>query len=137
MSARELFPKFRLKKDWYIEVDILGVKNKTLIFTEGQVFESESDNNYYIIYGGWSEETRNVGGRLILDEEKMRLANDGVELLFEVIDDIPDLELMVEELPDDDDILVRNWRIQLDVKTTRKKLKEIEIIINKVVKPIL
>ena len=131
------FPKFRLKKDWYIEVDILGTKNRTLVLTEGQVFEIENDNNYHIIYGGWSEKTPNVGGRMILDEEKMRLANDSDELLFEAIDESPDLEIIIEEVPDDDDILVRNWRIQLDVKTTRKKLKEIEKIINKMVKPIL
>ena len=131
------FPKFRLKKDWYIEVDILGIKNKTLILTEGQVFEVESDNNYHIIYGGWSEKSTNVGGRMILDEEKMRLANDGDELLFEAIDEKPDLELIIEEVPDDDDILVRNWRIQLDVKTTKSKLKEVQRIIEEHVRPIL
>jgi tagaturonate reductase len=49
----------------------------------------------------------------------------------------PDLEIIIEEVPDDDDILVRNWRIQLDVKTTRKKLKEVQRIIEDYVKPIL
>lgn len=28
-------PKFILKKYWYLETNILGVKNKTLIFTSG------------------------------------------------------------------------------------------------------
>jgi hypothetical protein len=74
---------------------------------------------------------------MILDEGKMRLATDGDGLLFEAIDESPDLEIIIEEVPDDDDILVRNWRIQLDVKTTRKKLKEIEKIINEKVKPLL
>ena len=100
------FPKFRLKKDWYIEVDILGAKNRTLVLTEGQIFEVESDNNYHIIYGGWSEKNPNVGGRMILDEEKMRLSTDGDGLLFEAIDESPDLEIIIEEVPDDDDCLL-------------------------------
>ena len=48
-----------------------------------------------------------------------------------------DFEIIIEEIPDDDDILVRNWRIQIDVKTTRKKLKEVQRIIEEYVKPIL
>ena len=48
-----------------------------------------------------------------------------------------DFEIIIEEVPEDDDILVRNWRIQLDVKTTRKKLKEVQRIIEEQVRPIL
>jgi hypothetical protein len=57
---------------------------------------------------------------------------------FEILkEEVEDFDIIIEEIPDDDDILVRNWRIQLDVKTTRKKLKEVEKIINEHVKPIL
>jgi hypothetical protein len=40
-------------------------------------------------------------------------------------------------LYDDDEEIIKNWRIQLDVKTSRRKLKEIEKIINQKVKEIL
>jgi hypothetical protein len=132
-----IFPKFILKKDWFIETDFLGIKNKQLIYNKDQVFESNEKGEYHIIYGGWSEENTKVGGRMILDEEKMRLANYGDELLFQVIDESPDFEIIIEEIPEDDDILVRNWRIQLDVKTTRKKLKEVQQLIEEHIKPIL
>ena len=44
--------------------------------------------------------------------------------------------MTVEELQEDEDV-VKSWRIQLDVKTTRSKLREVERIINDMVKPIL
>jgi len=45
--------------------------------------------------------------------------------------------MTVEEIPDSEEYVVKNWRIQLDVKTTRAKLREVEKIINEMVKPIL
>lgn len=74
---------------------------------------------------------------MILDEEEMRLANDNGELLFDEIQEKEDLNLIIEEAPDGDDEQVKRWRIQLDVTTTRKKLKEIEKIFNEKVKEIL
>lgn len=130
-------PKFILKEDWYLETDILGIKNKTLIFVKGQEFKSNTEGTYEIIYGGWSENTPNIGGRMVLSEESMRTSNNGTDKLFDVIESKEDIEIIIEEIPDDDDILVRSWRIQLDVKTTRKKLKEVEKVINEYVKPIL
>ncbi len=44
--------KFKLKKDWYLETDILGIKNKTLILTEGQEFLPNELGEYHIVYGG-------------------------------------------------------------------------------------
>lgn len=129
--------KFRLKEDWYLETDILGIKNKTLIFTKDQEFKPNSDDKYELTYGGWSENTPNVGGRMILSEDDMRLANNNGILLFDIIEDKEDIEIIVEQIPDNDDELVRRWRIQLDVTTTRKKLKEIEKIVNEKVKEIL
>jgi len=130
-------PKFILKEDWYLETDILGIKNKTLIFTKGQEFKSNTEGTYEITYGGWSENTPNVGGRMILSEEDMRLANNEGTLLFDYLEPKEDIEIIVEQIPDNDDELVRRWRIQLDVTTTRKKLKEIEKIVNEKVKEIL
>jgi len=59
------------------------------------------------------------------------------DIFEELKDESDDFEIIIEEIPEDDDILVRNWRIQLDVKTTRKKLKEVQRIIEEQVKPIL
>ncbi len=128
---------FRLKKDWIIETDILGIKNKTLIFPEGQIFEPTESNEYHLIHGGWSESTPNIGSRMILSEDDMRLANHNGELLFDVIEPKQNVEIVIQEVPEDDDLLVRNWRIQLDVKTTRKKLKDIEILIKDKILPLL
>lgn len=132
-----MLPDFKLKKDWFITTDILGVKNKTLILTEGHVITPTDDEEYHIIYGGWTEENPRVGGRMILDKEGMSNAidEDG-QNLFEKINDF-DSQLRVEEVDDDDDNLIKNWRIQLDVKTTRKKLKEFQIIFEEQIKKIL
>jgi hypothetical protein len=67
----------------------------------------------------------------------MKLASDNGDILFDIIEEKKDIEIKVEEVSDDDEELIKNWRIQLDVKTSRKKLKEIEKIINEKVKEIL
>ena len=66
------------------------------------------------------------GGKMLLDEEEMRAANDNGELLFDEVQEKEELNIIIEEVPEDDDTQVKRWRIQLDVTTTRKKLKEIE-----------
>ena len=118
------YPKFKLNKDWNIESEFAGVKNKVLIFSSGHIFEANEDGEYVIEW---------IGGRMSFDEDQMRLNNE----LFTPIETRDDIEIHIEEIPEDDDILVRNCRIQLDVKTTRKKLKEVQRIIEEQVKPIL
>lgn len=118
---------FRLKKDWFIQTDILGIKNRTLILTEGHVISPTENGEYHIIYGGWCEENPLLGGRMILDESGMRLAQDiDGSLLFDIIEPKQEIKLTINELNDEDELKVSNWRIQLDVKTSRKKLKQIE-----------
>jgi hypothetical protein len=132
-----MLPDFKLKKDWYITTSILGVKNRTLILSEGHTITPTKNGEYHIIYGGWSEDNPRVGGRMISDEEGMSNAvdEDG-KSLFERIDHF-DSELIIEEVSEDDDNQVKNWRIQLDVKTTRKKLKEIQRIFEEQIKPLV
>jgi hypothetical protein len=36
-------PKFILRKDWNIETEFAGIKNKILIFSKGKVFESDDN----------------------------------------------------------------------------------------------
>ena len=121
-------PKFILRKDWNIEPEFAGTKSKILIFSKGKVFESD-DNGDYIIE--W------IGGRMTLDVDGMKSANDNGDILFDIIEEKKDIEIKVEEVSDNDEEIIKNWRIQLDVKTSRKKLKEIEKIINEKVKEIL
>jgi hypothetical protein len=132
------FPKFLLKNDWYVESKILNQVTKELLFEKGRIFESET-GIYDIIWGGWSE-TNQVGGRMQLSEKMMRDAQDADKgLMFEQVpEEIKEEVVMsVEEIPDSEENEIKNWRIQLDVKTTRAKLREVEKIINEMVKPIL
>jgi hypothetical protein len=132
------FPKFLLKNDWYVESKILNQVTKELLFEKGRIFESET-GIYDIICGGWSESNK-IGSRMQLTEKMMREAQDGDKgLMFE---EIPvevkeEIVMSVEEIPDSEENEIKNWRIQLDVKTTRSKLREVEKIINEMVKPIL
>jgi hypothetical protein len=67
------------------------------------------------------------GGSMILDHKGIKEAKQDGNILFEEVNENkPELELIIQEVPEDDDNLIGNWRIQLDVKTTRRKLKEIE-----------
>ena len=59
------------------------------------------------------------------------------EFIFDEVLEVKEFEILIEELPDDDDTLVQSWRIQLDVKTTKSKLKEVQRIIEEHVRPIL
>ena len=115
--------KFRLKEDWIHESSFLGKKTTKKMYEKDHIFEPE-DGVYKII--------AHTGEIVELSESEMK----NFDILEEVIED-NDLEIIIEEIPEDDDILVRNWRIQLDVKTTRKKLKEIEKAVNEHIKPLL
>ncbi len=132
------FPRFILRQDWFLETEIFGVKNKNLIFTKGQIFESNEKGEYHITHGGWTEETPHIGGKIVLSVEDMRKAKDGdVNLFSEEVPPSEEVVMTVEEIPEEEEYTIKNWRIQLDVKTTRSKLREVEKIINEMVKPIL
>jgi hypothetical protein len=124
------FPKFILKEDWYIESKLLNQVTKDLVFEKGHMFETET-GIYDIV---WS------GGKMSLSEKMMKDAQDDKkDLMF---DEIPveikeEVKMTVEEISDSEEHSIKNWRIQLDVKTTRAKLREVEKIINDMVKPIL
>ena len=124
------FPKFILKEDWYIESKLLNQVTKDLVFEKGHIFETET-GIYDIV---WS------GGKMSLSEKMMRDAQDDKKCLM--FEEIPveikeEVKMIVEEIPDSEEHSIKNWRIQLDVKTTRAKLREVEKIINDMVKPIL
>lgn len=117
--------KLKLIKDWTYETNFLGKTISNILYKSGHVFESNTD--------GLFEINQPTGGMILLTKDQM-FEFDFIE---EFIESSSDFEIIIEEIPEDDDILVRNWRIQLDVKTTRKKLKEVQKIIEEYVKPIL
>lgn len=124
-------PKFILKEDMVIKIP--GMTKEIKLFDKGRIFEANENGEYTIDL---------MGGTQILTEDKMREATDqDGNLLFDVFQEElvveQDLDIIVEEIPDDDDEQVKRWRIQLDVTTTRKKLKEIEKFVNENVKKLL
>ena len=55
----------------------------------------------------------------------------------EVLEKKKDLNFIVEEVPDEEDLEVKRFRIQLDVTTNRKKLQEIENFMRKTLEEML
>jgi hypothetical protein len=106
--------KFKLKEDWTYETTFLGKTVSKILYKEGHIFESNSDGNYEVI--------QPTGEITLLTKEVM----GDFTFLERLVEKSNDYEIIIEEISDDDDNLIRNWRIQLDVKTTRKKLKEFE-----------
>ena len=118
--------KFRLTEDWTYQTTFLGKTITKTLYTKDTLFEPNKDDKYEII--------QPTGEISLFSLEDIK----SIEFLEELIEKQEnDFEIIIEEIPEDDDILVRNWRIQLDVKTTRKKLKEVQRIIEEYVKPIL
>lgn len=54
--------------------------------------------------------------------------------IFELL---PEIKLEIKEVDQDDEDKIGNWRIQLDVKTSRRKLKEIETFLRETISEIL
>jgi hypothetical protein len=123
-------PKFILKENMVIKIP--GMTKEIKLFEKGKVFES-NENGEYVIDSMGSQNILSIDGmREAVDQEGKVLFD---EIKSEVVEQ--DLDIIVEEIPDDDDEQVKRWRIQLDVTTTRKKLKEIEKFVNDNVKKLL
>jgi hypothetical protein len=121
-------PKFILNQDWTYETEFLGSKSTKTLYKKGDIFESNEDGKYQII--------KPTGEIALIDLESIKSIKINDNLIFDEESE-EEFEIIIEEVLEDDENIVKNWRIQLDVKTTRKKLKEIEKIINQMVKPIL
>jgi hypothetical protein len=117
--------KFKLKEDWNYETIFLGKTVSKTLYKEGHLFEPNSDGKYEII--------QPTGEIVVVTNSEM----ETLEHLEKVVEKSDDFEIIIEEIPEDDDNLIRNWRIQLDVKATKKKLKEVQQLIEEYIKPIL
>jgi hypothetical protein len=120
--------KLILNQDWTYETQFFGSKTIKTLYKKGEIFEPDNDGKYQI--------TNPVGEISLMSLESIKNIKINDTLIFDEESE-EEFEIIIEEILEDDEDVVKNWRIQLDVKTTRKKLKEIEKIINKMVKPIL
>jgi len=121
-------PKLILNQDWTYESEFFGSKTIKTLYKKGEIFEPDNDGKYQI--------TNPVGEISLMSLESIKNIKINDTLIFDEESE-EEFEIIIEEVPENDEDVVKNWRIQLDVKTTRKKLKEIEKIINQMVKPIL
>lgn len=113
--------KFKLIEDWHIDDFFEKVK----IYDAGHIFSPSTDGEFkgkYIIENPINK------GRMVMDFDQMLNAKSGENKLFEPIDE-QEIQLVVEEVPEDKDLEIKSWRIQLDVKTSLRNLKKIEAFI--------
>jgi hypothetical protein len=117
--------KFILKKDWILKYTILDKQGQELLYTKGKIFEP-NENGEYII--------SSTQGKMILKYKDMKSAVDGEDLLFEEVEELPQIKVTLLE---EDEDAIKNYRLQLDVKTTPRKAKEIENYLRKTLQEML
>jgi len=102
-----IFMKFRLIKDLITNTGFEEIK----LYDKGTIFTPNEEGNYEFVSND---------GKIKIQSKEDLLDKKN---LFEYL---PEIELKVKELEIEEDDIVKNYRIQLDVKTSFKKLKEIE-----------
>ena len=117
--------KFILKKDWILKYTILDKQGQELLYTKGKVFEPNEHGEYVI---------SSTQGKMILKYKDMKSALDGEDLLFEEVEELPQIKVTLLE---EDEDSIKNYRLQLDVKTTPRKAKEIENYLRKTLQEML
>ena len=109
---------FKLIKDLIVNDGF----DEIVLYKKDTIFSPNDDGEYTFINQNGVEKKYNE--QYLLDKDN----------LFE---SLPELDLVVGEVTDDDDNIIRNYRIQLDVKTSLKKLKLIENIFKETVNKII
>ena len=117
--------KFTLKKDWILKYTILDKQGQELLYTKGKIFEPNEHGEYAI---------SSTQGKMILKYKDMKSAVDGEDLLFEELEELPEIKISLLE---EDEDAIKNYRLQLDVKTTPRKAKEIENYLRKTLQEML
>jgi hypothetical protein len=117
--------RFILKKDWILKYTILDKQGQELLYTKGKVFEPNEHGEYVI---------SSTQGKMILKYKDMKSALDGEDLLFEELEELPEIKISLLE---EDEDAIKNYRLQLDVKTTPRKAKEIENYLRKTLQEML
>ena len=102
--------------------------------------------NDFILNTGFGEEIilqkgditePNENGDYVFPKISRKFTKDDLLSKPELFEELLELKLDVREITEDDENKIGNWRIQLDVKTSRKKLKEIENFIRENVNEML
>ena len=117
--------KFILKKDWILKYTILDKQGQELLYTKGKVFEPNEHGEYVI---------SSTHGKMILKYKDMKSSVDGEDLLFEEVEELPEIKVTLLE---EDEDSIKNYRLQLDVKTTPRKAKKIENYLRKTLQEML
>jgi hypothetical protein len=99
--------KFRLIKDLITNTGFEEIK----LYDKGTIFTANEEGNY---------EFSSPDGKIKIQSKEDLLDKKN---LFEYL---PEIELNIKELEIDENDIVKNYRIQLDIKTSFTKLKEIE-----------
>lgn len=99
--------KFRLIKDLVINNGFEEIK----LYDKGTIFLPNEEGNY---------EFQSNDGKIKIQTKEELLERKN---LFE---SLPEIDLKVKELEIEEDDIVKNYRIQMDIKTSFKKLREIE-----------
>ena len=110
--------KFKLIKDIIANSTFEDV----LLYEKGTIFIPNEDGLF---------EFKGMDGNIKYQTEEDLLKRN---TMFESVKEI---ELDIKEISPHEEDMVRNYRIQLDVKTSSKKLKEIEKVFKEVVSSIL
>ena len=114
-----------MKKDWILKYTILDKQGQELLYTKGKVFEPNEHGEYII---------SSTHGKMILKYKDMKSSVDGEDLLFEEVEELPQIKVTLLE---EDEDSIKNYRLQLDVKTTPRKAKEIENYLRKTLQEML
>lgn len=107
--------KFKLIKDL---ISNNGFEDE-IILKKDSILEPNEDGEYFF---------KNVN-RKYTKEQLLSKPNTFKPLL--------DIDLDVKEINEDEEDKIGNWRIQLDVKTSKRKLKEIEKIVKEIISDLL
>lgn len=103
------------------DIDIFGIP----LVKEGYVIKFQDGENRHTINN--DSDTINVTLEQISNDSRFK----------ETIGEKQELNFLVEEIPDDDELEVKKFRIQLDVTTNRRKLIEIENFMRKTLENML
>ena len=106
--------KFRLIKDLVLNTGF----EEEVILNKGEIIE---DTNGEYFFAKLNK---------VYTKEDLLSKPDIFELL-------PEIKLEIKEVDQEDEDKIGNWRIQLDVKTSKRKLKEIEIFLRETISEML
>lgn len=99
-------------KEYKIKDNFFDIEQ--VVVQKGLILEPNENNNYLI---NLNDKTKEFSLEEILD-----IKNEYGEIIFKKYD--PNFNLDIKEIQNEDNI-IKEWRIQLDVKTTKKNIKEI------------